>query len=130
MIYFCGVKNIVLIVTFFILCKPLSPIVEYVVNYDYISQVLCVNKEKPQMQCNGKCHLMKELAKEFENEKPIQNNKKIASSDFEVLFFQEIISLQFTQGNVHDKAITLDFYDNQYYHLNSSNVFHPPIFIC
>jgi len=123
-------KSFIILIALTLFLKPIFPVLDYVVNYDYITKVLCENKEKPELQCNGKCHLMKELAKEFENEKPIQNNKKIASSDFEVLFFQEIISLQFTQGNVHDKAITLDFYDNQYYHLNSSNVFHPPIFIC
>lgn len=123
-------KSFIILIALTLFLKPIFPVLDYVVNYDYITKVLCENKEKPELQCNGKCHLMKELAKESENEKPIQNNKKIASSDFEVLFFQEIISLQFTQGNVHDKAITLDFYDNQYYHLNSSNVFHPPIFIC
>jgi hypothetical protein len=36
---------------------------DYAINYDYISKVLCINKDKPELKCNGKCHLMKELAK-------------------------------------------------------------------
>ena len=44
--------------------KPVSPFLEYLVNKDYIAQFLCVNKDKPEMACGGKCHLMKELEKE------------------------------------------------------------------
>ena len=45
------------------LVKPLWPVMEYVVNYDYIANVLCENKDKPQLQCNGKCYLAKQLKK-------------------------------------------------------------------
>ena len=30
-------------------------------NREYVAQVLCINRDKPQMQCNGKCHLAKQL---------------------------------------------------------------------
>jgi hypothetical protein len=30
-------------------------------NRDYVARVLCVNRDKPQMHCNGKCHLAKQL---------------------------------------------------------------------
>ena len=58
------------------LIKPVLPVIDYVVNYEYISTQLCENVEKPELKCNGKCHLMKELSKASENEKPIQSNKK------------------------------------------------------
>lgn len=125
MIYFCGVKNIVLIVTFFILFKPLSPIVEYVVNYDYISQVLCVNKEKPQLQCNGKCHLMKELAKASDDEKPI-SDKKITVKEIEILFYQEVKTIEFSVATFSQKHQLNSNYSNLYSHLVSSATFHPP----
>ena len=79
------------------LLKPVLPVIDYVVNYEYITKVLCVNKDKPKMKCNGKCHLMKELANQAEKDTPVQNNKKVSISEFEVLFFQEIVSLQFTK---------------------------------
>jgi hypothetical protein len=28
---------------------------------DYVARVLCINRDKPQLQCNGKCHLAKQL---------------------------------------------------------------------
>ena len=33
----------------------------YQLNIDYIIETYCVNKDKPVLQCNGKCHLSKQL---------------------------------------------------------------------
>ncbi|OEK09747.1 hypothetical protein A8C32_13475 [Flavivirga aquatica] len=33
----------------------------YELNIDYIIENYCVNKEKPELQCNGKCHLATQL---------------------------------------------------------------------
>jgi hypothetical protein len=35
----------------------------YVSNKAYVAKELCVNKTRPQMHCNGKCHLAKQLQK-------------------------------------------------------------------
>lgn len=61
---FVPMKNcVIVIIALTMLIKPLSPVVEYVVNYNYIATVLCVNKAKPQLQCNGKCYLVEQLRK-------------------------------------------------------------------
>ncbi len=59
-------QYLVLFVAFVMLVKPLWPVAEYVVNYDYIVNVLCENKDKPQLHCDGKCYLAEQLAKESE----------------------------------------------------------------
>ena len=111
-----------------ILAKPVLPLVEYVANYDYISKVLCVNKAQPAMHCNGKCHLMKELAKASENEKPI-SDKKLVVHESETLFFQEIrecfTAVWFTDAQPGNS----NHYHNLYAYLNSTSAFHPPTFI-
>jgi len=43
--------------------KPLLPIIEYHANYDYIANVLCENRDRPYLDCNGKCYLEKQLKK-------------------------------------------------------------------
>jgi len=43
--------------------RPVMPIIEYHANYDYISSVLCENRDKPYLECNGKCYLEKQLKK-------------------------------------------------------------------
>ena len=75
----------------FLFVKPIIPVFEYIVNYDFIVKKLCENKEKPELACNGKCHLAKELAKASESEKPISSNKKnVSHTKAEVLFCNEI----------------------------------------
>ena len=37
-------------------------------NEAYIAKELCVNKDKPQLHCNGKCYLMKKLKQAEEKE--------------------------------------------------------------
>jgi hypothetical protein len=59
-------KNQVLSIFFYLLyllamVRPLVPIMEYYANYNYIATVLCENKDKPYLECNGKCYLQKQL---------------------------------------------------------------------
>lgn len=58
--------------------KPMLPYLDYAINQEYIAENLCENIEKPQLECNGKCHLQKELEKAVEEESPVNSpeNKK------------------------------------------------------
>ncbi|MEX2592430.1 MAG: hypothetical protein WD426_06620 [Anditalea sp.] len=47
--------------------------IDFKLNQDYIVKVLCINREKPQLECNGQCILMQKMKKAQENEKPEQN---------------------------------------------------------
>ncbi|SHG07309.1 hypothetical protein SAMN05444396_104162 [Flavobacterium segetis] len=111
------------------LVKPVLPVLEYVLNYEYISKVLCINKDKPKMQCNGKCHLMKELAKASDAEKPLSTDKKAASSILDVMIFEEINTFVAASNIFYVKANSNQYYSDLYFYLNSDSVFHPPTFI-
>lgn len=43
--------------------KPFAPYVEYTVLKDYISEVLCINQDRPELNCQGKCYLNKQVNK-------------------------------------------------------------------
>jgi|SRR5690606_22367361 len=62
--YFWHMKKMVLLFSFFILFKPLWPVVEYFLHYDYIVSELCENRNQPELECDGKCYLSKQIAKE------------------------------------------------------------------
>jgi len=49
--------------------RPLWPLGMYIFNYDYIANVLCENKDIPEMKCNGKCYLSKMIARDREQNK-------------------------------------------------------------
>ncbi len=59
-----------------VLLRPAFPLVDYAFNKEKITRVFCVNKDKPVMHCNGKCHLMKELKKNSE-ESPRSNAPRL-----------------------------------------------------
>jgi len=120
------VKQFVIIVVLLMSLKPILPVVDYIINYDYITKVLCENKAKPEMKCNGKCQLMKNLAKAADEEKPISPHKKVQSQETEMLFFQELQWLTFRKKYLLPKNNIDDHYSNNYFHLESSSVFHPP----
>ncbi|MBP4140542.1 hypothetical protein J3S90_01855 [Flavobacterium sp. P4023] len=121
-------RKIIFIVVLILLIKPILPVLEYVVNYDYISKVLCINKDKPMMHCNGKCHLMKELAKASESEK---GKEKHIFFSFEnnILFCNEI---QYNTPFIFYKNfIKKNFISNKIIYTFSlaNRVFRPPLFI-
>ena len=72
-----------------ILAKDITAVsweIWYVSNKAYVAKELCINKKKPQLRCNGKCHLAKQLQKLEEPEKPspsrVPVNLKLKSVDW------------------------------------------------
>lgn len=58
-------------------------------NKSYIASTLCINKDKPQLHCNGKCYLMKKL-------KQAQDKEEQEAHQFQKIQLQEaIVSLPF-----------------------------------
>lgn len=60
--------------------QPIVPLCSYLINYDYYANVLCVNRSQPQLKCNGKCHLAKEIsASTSDPEAAIKNEIQLPS---------------------------------------------------
>lgn len=123
-------KKIVLLISIFILARPAIPFLEYIVNYDYIVKELCENKEKPALKCNGKCHLMKELAKTAEEDKNTSSDKKQnVKQEIEVLFYQDFKSLSCSNSYVFTNNKINSVYQNLYALTAIQSTFHPPTFL-
>lgn len=41
--------------------RPFSPYVNYYLNKEQITEEKCVNKDKPKLECDGKCYLKKQV---------------------------------------------------------------------
>jgi hypothetical protein len=123
------VKKIAIIVTFLLLAKPVLPVLDYWVNYKYIANELCENQDKPELECNGKCHLKKELAKAATEESSNSKDKKqVSKQEIETLFYQETYQFKSKKINIVSTETTT-YYFNNYFYLNSSQIFHPPTII-
>jgi len=86
-------KMTIILFAMAILVKPVLPVMEYFVNYDYITKELCINKDKKNLHCNGKCHLKNKLAEASDTAEKSLPDKKSKPAQIEVLFFTAITDL-------------------------------------
>ncbi|TDE17284.1 hypothetical protein [Dyadobacter psychrotolerans] len=75
----------------------------YQINKEYITRILCKNRDKPQLECNGRCYLAKMLKEQQEKED--QNTSEQ---------IQNIPSLQlFTSPDTSFAFLTVNFSQNK-----------------
>lgn len=107
--------------------KPVIPVLEYVLFYDYIANVLCENKEKPALECNGKCYLTKEMAKASDAPENGNDEKQI-TIETSLVFFQEIdADFGLNPFLAIQKSKIPSTYNLSYSHLKTDSIFRPPI---
>ncbi|MDG3582595.1 hypothetical protein PSF86_09350 [Galbibacter sp. CAA-3] len=104
--------------------KPVLPVFDYVINQDYIAEYLCINKDKPEMHCNGKCYLMQML--EEQNSSKKQNLPPIDLREYPIGFVS-FLSIKKINEPASPKA-DHSFYNNLYNFQPNYQLFHPPIF--
>lgn len=110
-------------IIFTIAIRPVLPLINYAVNYDYIVKNLCENRNVPQSTCKGKCYVGKELAKTEKQTNP----QTIKISVIDVFLHHEILSF----SNRYEDELLIKNSDSRY--LNShtseyfSRIFHPPL---
>ncbi|WP_426293255.1 hypothetical protein ACN9ML_28960 [Dyadobacter endophyticus] len=66
----------------------------YKLNKEYITRVLCQNRDKPQLHCNGKCYLAKKL-KEQQQKQDQQTGERVESIPMLQLFASALAHFEF-----------------------------------
>lgn len=96
-------------------------VANYVVNMDYIAEYLCENQDKPELECNGKCHLKKELQKDEERK---SSENRVQYEVMLVLNWDKPISIVKTVPEEEEKS----WYNYVNYITEGSKkgIFHPP----
>lgn len=97
---------------------------DFIINNEYIATVLCINKKMPEMNCDGKCYLKMELAKDEEKK---QSQENILKENHKVQFVYEPYSSELKI----ETALAIDTEASFYYQQISSQelafaIFHPP----
>ncbi|MDF2934331.1 MAG: hypothetical protein K0R36_3662 [Chryseobacterium sp.] len=110
-------------IIFTIAIRPVLPLINYAVNYEYIVKNLCEKRDVIDSTCKGKCFVTKELVKtEKQN-----NSQTIKIPTLDVFLSSEIFS--FLNDNLFDN---LNYKKNSLYSNNHtseyfSKIFHPPL---
>jgi len=93
-------------------------------NQDFIAKVFCINREKPQLKCNGKCHLKKELKKNNSSEKSEPANSPMEKQEQKINFFSDRITSDGQEfGNTRKQFCDIEILVS---FLNETDIFHPP----
>lgn len=100
---------------------PVFPVFNYIVNTE-IYEVLCINKDKPKIDCHGKCQLADEL-EEIKNEAEDFPNLEINLKDYPIGF----VDFVFLKEPFYKDILENIFYSFDYKFLLEFDIFHPPI---
>ena len=119
-------KTAALIFSLFLFVKPILPFLEYAAFYDYIKNELCENKDAPELQCNGKCHLKKELAKASNSDNDSDKNHSYTAEQT-IVFFQNISNNYLLFLTKEQKLKINTAYNNTYKYHYTDLVFQPPL---
>ncbi|WP_228444862.1 hypothetical protein [Chryseobacterium echinoideorum] len=104
--------------------RPVLPLINYVVNYDYIVENLCENRAVENSYCKGKCYVAKEFSK---TEKQSLNSQNIKIAGLDVFVSNEILTLTETHF-VASESVKLYINNSFLYHSQYfSRIFHPPL---
>lgn len=98
-----------------------SPFLDYALNYNYISKVLCVNKDKVGSCCKGKCHLKAQLKKSADKEE--KDNGMTASptqngAEYDVVTLTDWSLQLFEQTRKPKSLVNIDLYPFYAFSLN------------
>lgn len=98
--------------------------INYFLNTEEITELFCINKEKPKLECNGKCHLANQLVEveKSDNETPFSGNQIIYNLDIITT-----IASSFFDARDTPQLLKSNYGYNQYHILEySSSVPSPP----
>jgi hypothetical protein len=106
------------------LLRPLSPYLEYYSNQDFFTEVLCINKAKPELKCNGKCILMQKLKQATQQESDPVSLPSLKFENYPIGFVEFVRSQQIVSFSYIKKE---HFTSSVDYHFEFvSDLFRPP----
>ncbi len=100
-------------------------VVYYQLHINEIVEKYCVNKDKPELQCNGKCHLAQQIKTTVRTEQ--QDVVAELSIAFYPVYYQSIPKNFITIGRYSEDKDLDSEYVSSYFYLQVSKVDRPPI---
>ena len=95
---------------------------EYIMDIEQFTELYCENKDKPELKCNGKCHLTEQLA---ENEEQKQNKDIQVSPEILLFFADSKFEIEEHNGFYIEEDISY-FFNTDLTEGIGYAVFHPP----
>lgn len=105
--------------------SKIKMVIDFKINQEYISQVLCINKDKPSLMCYGKCFLGKQLQEITDHENNDLPNQLNQVNQTLLFIKPTLVNIYNKQENKKESKIFLD-QQSQYSSSYLKDIFHPP----
>ncbi len=114
-----------LLILAFPMISPWGTVTYFVINRDYIEKVLCENRNRPSLHCNGKCFLAKKLKQQWKaaEKDAVDSLKGLSWTSW---YYQDFDHLGFEFRIVLPKLSVWEITYLLYYPSCLPGVFHPP----
>ncbi|MBR9831149.1 hypothetical protein GYB57_03290 [bacterium] len=93
-------------------------------NQEYITEMFCVNKDKPELACGGQCHFMKQMTDLKKADEGQHGEKKTTHDERTVVLYYSVISDVANFLNV--KTICYPSFDSRLLEGFATNSLAPP----
>jgi hypothetical protein len=91
------VSYILLVAILMPLASSWGTIAYYQLNKDYIARVLCENRDRPELHCNGQCYLAKRL-KAQQDKQDKETTERVQHTPSIQLFIESVTAFTFAPG--------------------------------
>ena len=119
------VLYILLLATLLPSISPWGTIMYYNANKAYIARVLCENRNRPQLHCDGKCYLAKKL-KAQQDRQDKETSSRVQNSPTITLFCSEQFAFDFSGFELADLMASVPDYLLKQYAVAQIALFQPP----
>ncbi len=105
-------------------------IVQFKINQSYYAEVLCINKNRPELACEGKCVLMQKMQKTYEEHEQKQSRTLQQLLEQEWAWSHENIKATIFLSAFNRPTIYLkipSYFLNRFSQISGKDFFHPPI---
>ena len=107
----------------------ISTVLLFKINRQFYAEVLCINKNRPELACNGKCVLMQKLQSQLQTEQKKESDKfhYILERALESIFFAKSgPSVALNKPKPLNSAIATAIFEG-YALILAIKIFHPPL---
>lgn len=103
---------------------PLVILADFKINQDFIAEVLCFNRDKPELHCNGQCQLNDKLNEQQEKEQNSPNQVQ----EKQIVFFVERLPVFALCQEQPSQVHYLPYLNGLHPDQTTQDFFHPPQF--
>ncbi|PSL31534.1 hypothetical protein CLV60_103400 [Dyadobacter jiangsuensis] len=103
---------------------------DYELRKEYITKNICVNRNRPQLHCDGKCYLAKKLAESQKQEEQSAENTYLASLIYQVMDTANpgLFTLQPVPHALHTESAEFAYTSPFIPQVAARQVFRPPLY--